>query len=210
MSMTLSLLSDLSMNYAGDFHQLLNSIHPSLKFTGEDGGDKLAFLDTDISHRGPPLLRSIYRKKTITGLHIIYDSYSPRHHKLATIKSVSIKNLADMYTITTSKYSRKNWTIYEQYSQPTDFPSAYQQMYTTSDGSKKYSDGRRQARIVFTIHWPKEFGIWTHNKETSSSSIPNGGDYSIVHNTVRVSENCKRKLTDDNEKFSTILLYMCL
>ena len=141
MSMTLLLFSDLAMNYAGDFHQLLNSIHPSLKFTREDGeGDKLAFLDTNISRRGPPLIRSIYRKKTITGLYIRYDSFSPRHHKLATIKSVSITNLANMYTITTSKYSRKNWTIYKQYSQPTDFPSAYQQIYTTSDGSKKYND----------------------------------------------------------------------
>ena len=108
MSMTLLLFSDLAMNYARDFHQLLNSIHPSLKFTREDGGDKLAFLDTDISRRGPPLLRSIYRKKAITGLHIRYDSFSPRHHKLATIESVSIKDLADMYTSTTSKYSRKN------------------------------------------------------------------------------------------------------
>ena len=76
MSMTLSLFSDQAINYAGDFHQLLNSIHPSLKFTREDGeGDKLAFLDTDISRRGPPLLRSIYRKKTITGLYIRYDSF---------------------------------------------------------------------------------------------------------------------------------------
>ena len=109
MSMTLLLFSDLALNYAGDFHQLLNSIHQSLKFTREDGeGDKLAFLDTDISRRGPPLLRSIYRKKTITGLHIRYDSFSPGHHKLVTIKSVSIKNLADMCTITTSKNSRKN------------------------------------------------------------------------------------------------------
>ena len=113
-----------------------------------------------------------------------------------------------MYTMTTSKYSRKNWTTYEQYSQPTDFPSAYQQMYTTSDESKKYSDGRRQSQdcVLVTIHWPKEFRIWTHNKETSSSSIPNGGDYSIFHNTGRVSENCNRKLTEDNENFSTIII----
>ena len=158
MSMTLSLCSDQAMNSARGFHQLLNSIQPSLKFTREDGeGDKLACLDTDISRRGPPLLRSIYRKKTITVFYIRYDSFSPRHHKLATIKSVIIKNLADMYTVTTLKYSRKNWTIYEQYSQPTDFPSAYQQMHTTSDGSKKYSDRRRrsQDRVLVTIHWPK-------------------------------------------------------
>ena len=75
-------------------------------------------------------------------------------------------------------------------------------MYTTSDGSKKYSDRRRQSqdRVLVTIHWPKEFGIWTHNRETSSSSIPNGGDYSIFHNNVRISENCKTKRTDDNQR----------
>ena len=38
---------------------------------------------------GQQVLRSIYRKKTFTGLYIRYDSFCPRHHKLATIKSVA-------------------------------------------------------------------------------------------------------------------------
>ena len=79
-----------SSHEAHEFHQILNSIHPSLKFTREDEEeDKLAFLDINISRKGQQLLRSIYRKKTFTGLYIRYDSFCPRHHKLATIKSLA-------------------------------------------------------------------------------------------------------------------------
>ena len=57
-----------------------------------------ALLDINISRMGQHLLRSIYRKKTFTsdrrrrtftGLYIRYDSFCPRHHKLATIKSLA-------------------------------------------------------------------------------------------------------------------------
>ena len=155
MLMTLSLFSDLAM-------KLINftSIHPSLKFTREDEeGDKPAFLDINISRRGPPLLRSIYRKKVLTGLYIRYDSFSPRHHKLATIKSISIKSQADRYTITTpGRIGQFTNNIYSH--------QHYQQIYRTSNGSEKYRDRRirNQNRVPVTIHWPNELGIRTQDK----------------------------------------------
>ena len=88
----------------------------------------------------------------------------------------------------------------------------HQQMYRTSNGSEKCGNRRRQKqdRVPITIHWSKEFGIWTQDKETGSGSIPNGEDDLIFYNNVRISENRKGKLTDDNEKFSNLLLYMRL
>ena len=81
--MTLSLFSDPAM-------KLMNFTNYLTAFTREDEEeDKLAFLDIDISRRGPQLLRSIYRKETCAGLYIRYDSFCPKHHKLATIKSLA-------------------------------------------------------------------------------------------------------------------------
>ena len=68
-------------------------------------------------------------------------------------------------------------------------------MYRTCNGSEKYKNGKRQNqdRVPVTIHWPKDFGVWTQDKETSSGSIPNGGVDIIFCNNVRILENRKRK-----------------
>ena len=60
--------------------------------------------------------------------------------------------------------------------------------------------------LIGLRHWP----IFNMFNIDSSGSIPNSEDDFISCNNLRISESQKGKLTDVNEKFSKLLLYMRL
>ena len=64
---------------AEGFHQKLNSLHPSLKFTTEaEQNGQLPFMDVQIMKVQDKLMRSVYRKPTFTGLYTRWDSFVQR------------------------------------------------------------------------------------------------------------------------------------
>ena len=78
-----------SANKSEEFLTLLNNIHCSLKFTTEmEHENAIPFLDINVQRTGNELRRSIYRKKTFTGLYTRFDSFCPMNQKLSTLKSL--------------------------------------------------------------------------------------------------------------------------
>ena len=62
-----------------EFHDLLNNLHPSIKFTMEQNYDGLAFLDIFIKRKGSVIITDIYYKPTDTKQYLDYNSCHPRH-----------------------------------------------------------------------------------------------------------------------------------
>ena len=72
------------------FHQHLNSIEPSIRFTVETEKEgKLPFLDTEISHHPDgSLTTTLYRKKTHTDKYLDFASHHPLAHKIAVTRTL--------------------------------------------------------------------------------------------------------------------------
>ena len=62
-----------------EFHDLLNNLHPSIKFTMEQNYDGLAFLDIFVKRKGSSIITDIYYKPTDTKQYLDYNSCHPRH-----------------------------------------------------------------------------------------------------------------------------------
>ena len=63
------------------FHQILNNLHPDLKFTIEYDDEKLPFLDILIIKRDTKITTDIYFKPTDTKQYLNYKSSHPKHTK---------------------------------------------------------------------------------------------------------------------------------
>ena len=67
------------------FFNHLNSIHPSLRFTMEEGTDRLPFLDTEVRLVDGGVETSLYRKKTHTGVFLMFSAVVPRKWKFGLL-----------------------------------------------------------------------------------------------------------------------------
>ncbi|XP_071122593.1 uncharacterized protein [Mytilus edulis] len=63
------------------FHSLINTLHPSIKFTIESSEQRLPFLDILILKNGTTLTTDIYYKKTDTHQYLNFHSCHPSHTK---------------------------------------------------------------------------------------------------------------------------------
>ena len=66
----------------GDFHEVLNimnNLHPMLKFTSEKSFEKLIFLDVILSKRNDRIETEIYHKETDVDSVLPFDSCHPKH-----------------------------------------------------------------------------------------------------------------------------------
>ena len=64
------------------FFAVLNSLHPSLRFTVEKEKDGvLPFLDVKVEKSSNEFLTSVYRKPTFTGLYTNWNSFEPTKRK---------------------------------------------------------------------------------------------------------------------------------
>lgn len=63
------------------FHNLLNTLHPSIKFTIEKNKNRLPFLDTVIINNNGKLQTDIYYKPTDSKQYLLYTSCHPKHTK---------------------------------------------------------------------------------------------------------------------------------
>ena len=72
------------------FFGALNRMHPALRYTMENEVDsRLPFMDVLVRRTGGGLVRSVYRKPTLTGLCIRWDSFPQTHQKIGPIKSLA-------------------------------------------------------------------------------------------------------------------------
>ena len=72
------------------FHDVLNSMHPSLKFTIElESDNKLPFLDVGVHRVDDKFERSVYRKPTFTGLYTRWESFCDTRQKINLVKSLT-------------------------------------------------------------------------------------------------------------------------
>lgn len=73
-----------------EFHQHLNSINPSIRFTVEtEKNNTIPFLDILIMREEDGSLETtVYRKPTHTGRYLNFKSYCPRDHVKAVVRTV--------------------------------------------------------------------------------------------------------------------------
>ena len=84
----------LSQRESEDFFQLLNGLHPSLRFTVEGERDGLLpFMDVLVKRIDNCLIRSVYRKPTFTGLYTRWDSFAPTNQKINLVKSLTSRSV---------------------------------------------------------------------------------------------------------------------
>ena len=83
-----------SKEESDSFFEVLNSMHPALKFTVEgECDDRLPFMDVLVERVGGDLLRSVYRKPSFTGVYTRWDSFAPTSHKINLIKSLTLRSM---------------------------------------------------------------------------------------------------------------------
>ena len=69
--------------------EILNNLHPSLKFTCEHEKDRcLPYMDVLVEKTDDDILTSVYRKPTFTGLYITWDSYCATKYKTNLVKNL--------------------------------------------------------------------------------------------------------------------------
>ena len=61
------------------FHALLNTLHPSIKFSIEKSRTRLSFLDPQVTNQNGTLLTDIYNKRTDSKQYLLYTSCHPKH-----------------------------------------------------------------------------------------------------------------------------------
>lgn len=77
------------LEYATEFLNYINNVHPSIKFTMETEHEaSLNFLDLTIKRTDSGFETSVYRKKTFTGLGLNFFSACPLQYKLGSCKSL--------------------------------------------------------------------------------------------------------------------------
>ena len=64
-----------------EFLKILNSCHPTIKFTAEYSLDKVNFLDVEVMRSGNKLLRDLYIKLTDTNQYLEFSSCHIHHTK---------------------------------------------------------------------------------------------------------------------------------
>ena len=75
---------------AETFCATVNGLHDCRSFTVEHEKDQqLPFMNALVRHNSDHLLRLVYRKPTVTGLYMRWDSFSPTHQKNILIKSLT-------------------------------------------------------------------------------------------------------------------------
>ena len=76
------------------FLALLNSLHPSLRFTVEgENNNQIPFMDVQLERDDGQLIRSVYRKPTFTGLYPRWDSFAPTYQKVNLIRSLTARSV---------------------------------------------------------------------------------------------------------------------
>ena len=73
------ILLDKNIIDPNDLHKLLNSLHPSIKFTMEVNENKLPFLDILINKENNHIWMDIYSKPTDSKRYVPFDSCHPKH-----------------------------------------------------------------------------------------------------------------------------------
>ena len=77
------------------FLNILNSLHPSLRFTFEKASNlALPFLDVLVEKSPSKFITFIYRKPTFTGQYLRWNSFSPRKCKTNLILTLTHQDLA--------------------------------------------------------------------------------------------------------------------
>ena len=84
------LMTYMVLNHAKEFHQNLNTICDSIKFTREEEHEgSLAFLDVLVTHTPEALLQiTVFRKATNTGRYLPFSSHHQLQQKLNITRSL--------------------------------------------------------------------------------------------------------------------------
>ena len=79
-------------NTATQFLQYLNNCHANIKFTVEfEENNTTPFLEVLIKRYNHTFSKSIYRKKTFTGLYTKWDPFTPRKYKVNLIRTLILR-----------------------------------------------------------------------------------------------------------------------
>ena len=62
-------------------HDILNNLHPDIKFTKEFSNEEQSFLDVMLKNEKGHIETDIYYKETDSKQYLFFDSYHPRHTK---------------------------------------------------------------------------------------------------------------------------------
>ena len=83
-----------SVQKSRDFFELLNNLHPALKFTVEgEVNHELPFMDVAVKRENEGLTRTVYRKPTFTGQYMRWESFAPTQQKIGLIRSLTSRAL---------------------------------------------------------------------------------------------------------------------
>ena len=87
-----SRISVLNLEQSNEFLGMLNNLHPALKFTCEhEQSNRLSFLDVLVEKTEMGVSTSVYRKPTVTGRYIVYDSYCSTLYKTNLVRNLIMR-----------------------------------------------------------------------------------------------------------------------
>ena len=188
---------DTNMGPINEFHQILNNLHPSIKFTMEYNKNEMNFLDIKMIVKGENILTDIFYKATDIFNYVPFKSVHTKH----TLLNIPYNLARRLCTIVDERMTlEERFSKLEQVPQHLGYPQ-----HIIKNGIEKAKRVPQE-----TLRRPKEL---VHNNKILtfvSTDNPRNPNLLHTHQTVNPNAKCKpqeeeipRKYKNNPEKTAT-------
>ena len=166
-----------------DFLNILNNLHPALKFTAETEKDnKLPYLEVLVQRIDGKVVRSVYRKPTFSGLYTRWDSFVPTTQKIGLIKSLASRAFKICSKCTIKEELSRLKAIFTKNGYPTavvqraidETAEKHQKLESSNGGSSVATEDTSLTNVCLRLPWLGKVSNHYRSKltKTVKSSFP--------------------------------------
>ena len=175
------------------FKELLDKLHPSLKFTCEfENKFCLSFLDVLVDRSSSSVFSfSVYRKPTFTGLLTTWDSYCSRSFKLSLVKNLVHRAVS----ICSPNRLSEELDMVRGLLMKNGYPDSIIRQYVTDMSPVQTSGlvyGPKKRRVILRLPWYGDISrVLSKSVRTAVESCYHAVDVLVVFVTARLSRSYK-------------------
>ena len=186
-------------------HTILNSMHPSLKFTLElEKDDSLPFLDVLVL-RDNGVKTKIYRKLTWSGIYLHFDSFVPVSYKAGLVRTLFDR----ARKICSEEFIQSEFNFLKDTLKKNGYPSAFIDKYCGAPDGKPFGPDRKKVFLELPFCGDK---IAAKYNKLLNDTIHDNFSYVqpvIIWKCRRVPQRSLKDSTPDAEKCGNIYNFRC-
>ena len=188
--------------------QMLNDLHPALKFTCEhEENGHLPFLDVLVEKTtDDSVLTSVYRKPTFTGLYMTWDSYCATKYKVNLVKALVHRAERICSESKLDQELGKLKSIFTSNGYPTDLLN---RLVKRDNVRKECFYGPKRCPLYLLLPWK---GDWSSSIARNIASVTRlayyAADVKVVYSTVHAF-NLKKDVLPSHQRSNLIYEFEC-